>query len=168
MSALRRRQRGDPHVSRLRSSGRDVPGAGVHRGCLNPLQSTQIQPSTPPRAAENGRCFGIRSASSQASFLSPPGFVIRRGAAERSRWIGKLNRKSRKKRWRHLHRQFFKQPDRTRYVTIAQMHDRQVDCAKVPFRHDFNKPPAADQLRLHHRRKIADATPANKTDLRPV
>jgi hypothetical protein len=42
-------------------------------------------------AAENCRWFGIRSASSQASLLNPLGLVIRRGAAERYLWIGKLN-----------------------------------------------------------------------------
>jgi hypothetical protein len=30
-------------------------------------------------AAENGRCFGIRSVSSQASLLNPPGLVIQPG-----------------------------------------------------------------------------------------
>jgi hypothetical protein len=48
-------------------------------------------------------------------------------------WIGWLNRKIRKKRWRHLHCEFLKQPHRTRYVTVAQMHERQVECGQVPF-----------------------------------
>lgn len=37
---------------------------------------------------------------------------------------------------------------------------RRVKCAKAPFGHDFDKPPVTDQLRLHHRRKIADADTA--------
>jgi hypothetical protein len=33
-----------------------------------------------------------------------------------------------------------------------------VEWAKAPFGYDFNRPPSiADQLRLHHRWKIADA-----------
>jgi len=94
--------------------------------------------------------------------------VIQCRAAQRSQWIGKSNRKSRKKRWRQLHCQFLKQPDWTRYVAIAQMHDRQVECAKVPFGHDFNKLPVADQLRLHHRRKIADANTGQQSGCEAV
>jgi hypothetical protein len=37
---------------------------------------------------------------------------------------------------------------------------RRVKCAKAPFGHDFDKPPVTDQLRLHQRRKIADANTA--------
>ena len=95
--------------------------------------------------------------------LNALGMVIERRPAERSRWCGKLNGKSRKKRWRQFHCEFLKQPHRTRYVAAAQMHDRQVECANVPLGHDFNKSPVADQLGLHDRREIANAQTAQQS-----
>jgi hypothetical protein len=78
-----------------------------------------------------------------------------------------LNGKSWEKPWRHFHCEFLKQAYQTGSVAIAQMHDQQIYSAKVPFGHDFNKLPIADQLRLHQRRKITDADTSQQSGCKP-
>jgi hypothetical protein len=42
-------------------------------------------------------------------------------------------------------------------MTVAEMNHRKIEAAEAPLWHNLDEPPVAQQIRLHHRRKVADA-----------
>src|SRR5713226_8308323 len=68
---------------------------------------------------------------------------------------------SSRKRWkdcrRHLRREFLEHTHGPRDVTIANGDHPEMEDGEVPSRHDLDEPPVAQQLRLHQRRKVANA-----------
>src|SRR6266478_7533022 len=71
--------------------------------------------------------------------------------------ISALCRNRRKECWCHLRREFLKQANGPREVTIAQMDHPEMEAAEAPLWHDLDESAVAQQLRLHQRRKVANA-----------
>src|SRR5216684_3453860 len=61
-------------------------------------------------------------------------------------------------RRRHLGREFLEHAHGPRDVTVAQMNQPEMEIAEMPIRHDLDEPAVAQQLRLHQRRKVANAS----------
>src|ERR1700730_6207612 len=68
---------------------------------------------------------------------------------------------SSRKRWKecrcHLCREFLEHAHRPRDVAVAEMDHPEMEDGEAPYRHDLDEPAVAQQLRLHQRRKVADA-----------
>jgi len=72
------------------------------------------------------------------------------------------NRTSRRKCWEqfrgHLRGEFLEQANRSCDARLARVHQPQIEGVEVPFRHDLDEQPVADQGGLYQRRKIANAS----------
>src|SRR5882762_5881145 len=71
--------------------------------------------------------------------------------------ISTSSRKSWEEGRRHLRREFLEYTHGPRDVTIAKMDHPEMEDGEVPSRHHLDEPPVAQQLRLHQRRKVANA-----------
>ena len=124
------RSHGQGGATVLRSARRPSRGRGAtgEKRRFGPivLESARLRPK---RTFNSAPRSGLETVGDRHSIRRQSGVVTqpaRLGSPvrpARSQWIVGLNGKRRKKRRRHLHCEFLKQLDRTRYVAVAQMHN---------------------------------------------